>query len=68
MSITELDSLRAELKTLRCLHRELDQQITEKEQQVYADSLEVKRMKKHKLRLKETITRLESQLIPDLNA
>ena len=33
-----------------------------------ADQLRVSRLKKQKLRLKDMITRLESQLIPDLNA
>jgi hypothetical protein len=32
------------------------------------DELQMKRLKKRKLMLKDQITRLESQLIPDLNA
>ncbi len=68
MSVTELDSLREELKNLRCQHRDLDRDISRLEAQIYADSLELKRMKKRKLLLKEAIVRLESALIPDLNA
>ncbi len=68
MSVTELDSLREELKNLRCQHRDLDYDISKMEAQIYADSLELKRMKKRKLLLKEAIVRLESQIIPDLNA
>ena len=33
-----------------------------------ADELAIKRMKKRKLQLKDTIARLESALIPDLGA
>ncbi len=32
------------------------------------DQLRVQRLKKEKLRLKDTIARLESAMIPDLNA
>jgi hypothetical protein len=35
---------------------------------VNTDELQMKRLKKRKLMLKDQITRLESQLIPDLNA
>lgn len=68
MSVTQLDYLREQLKELRCQHRDLDQQIIDLETMAYVDSLELRRMKKRKLQLKEAIVRLESQLIPDLNA
>jgi hypothetical protein len=35
---------------------------------LHNDELQLKRLKKRKLLLKDQITRLESQLIPDLNA
>jgi hypothetical protein len=35
---------------------------------INTDELQMKRLKKRKLMLKDQITRLESQLIPDLNA
>lgn len=68
MSITELDHLRETLKNLRCQHRDLDSEISMMESLTYIDSLELRRLKKRKLQLKETIVKLESQLIPDLNA
>lgn len=68
MSVTELDSLREKLKNLRILHRQLDQQIIDLHPIPAINSLELIRMKKRKLVLKETIVRLESKLIPDLNA
>jgi len=35
---------------------------------LHVDQLQLKRLKKRKLMLKDQIARLESQLIPDLNA
>jgi hypothetical protein len=67
MSVTHLDDLREKLRDLRVEHRALDEKIIAM-QAGYADSLEIRRLKKHKLALKETIAKLESKLIPDLNA
>lgn len=68
MSIKQFDALREQLKELRCEHRQLDKEISQLEKGLYVDSLQIRRMKKQKLALKETIVRLEDQLIPDLNA
>ncbi len=68
MSVTQLDFLREKLKDLRIQHRELDMNIAQLSQVPSIDTLEMRRMKKHKLALKETIVKLESQLIPDLKA
>ncbi len=59
---------RVRLKELRVEHRRLDVAIAELVKDPDADQLRVSRMKKEKLRLKDMIARLESQLIPDLNA
>lgn len=68
MSVEHLDVLREQLKELRCQHRQLDTDIEQLERGLYVDSLQIRRMKKQKLVLKEAIVRLENQLIPDLNA
>jgi hypothetical protein len=68
MSVTQLDFLREKLKDLRVQHRQLDLEIEQLSRLPSLDSLELRRMKKRKLSLKETIVKLESQLIPDLNA
>ncbi len=68
VDITELAELRSKLKDLRVEHRELDTEIDELQEQHYVDSLQLRRLKKRKLMLKDTIVRMESQLIPDLNA
>lgn len=69
MSITQLDQeqQRLRLKELRIEHRQLDEKISAL-QLSYIDSLELRRLKKRKLQLKEAIVKLESKLIPDLNA
>lgn len=56
------------LKELRIAHRDLDDVITRLNENPLVDQLQMKRLKKRKLMLKDQITRLESELIPDLNA
>jgi hypothetical protein len=56
------------LRQLRIEHRDLDEVITRLSLDVHVDELQLKRLKKRKLMLKDQITRLESELIPDLNA
>ena len=72
MSPTNVDTgtfeNRVRLKELRIQHRDLDVAIAELVRNPYADQLRVSRLKKQKLLLKDMISKLESQLIPDLNA
>ncbi len=56
------------LRQLRIEHRDLDEIIGRLTLDVHVDELQLKRLKKRKLLLKDQITRLESELIPDLNA
>lgn len=56
------------LRSLRIEHRDLDEVIMRLSLDANVDELQMKRLKKRKLMLKDQITRLESQLIPDLNA
>ena len=56
------------LRELRIEHRDLDEVIQRLEQDPLADELQVRRMKKRKLRLKDLIAQAESALIPDLDA
>ena len=59
---------RARLKELRVAHGDLDVTIAEMVRKPQIDQLSVSRLKKRKLALKDMIVRLESALIPDLNA
>jgi hypothetical protein len=56
------------LRQLRIEHRDLDDVISRLTMDFKIAELQMKRLKKRKLMLKDQITRLESQLIPDLNA
>ena len=53
---------------LREEHRDLDAAIIRLSNDPGVDQLQLRRMKKRKLKLKDWIAYLESQLIPDLDA
>jgi len=56
------------LRQLRIEHRDLDEVIARLSMDIHVDQLQLKRLKKRKLMLKDQIERYVSQLIPDLNA
>jgi len=56
------------LRQLRIEHRDLDEVISRLSMDLHIDELQLKRLKKRKLVLKDQILKLESELIPDLNA
>ena len=64
----EYAKLRARIVELRVEHRDLDSVIAEMTESIYADQLQIRRLKLRKLRVKDAIARLESELIPDLGA
>ena len=66
--ITELFARMQRLRELRIEHRDLDDVICRLSLDIYVDELQLRRLKKRKLMLKDQILRLESELIPDLNA
>ena len=49
-------------------HRDLDEAISRLSEDSSIDQLQLRRMKKRKLKLKDWISYLESKLIPDLDA
>jgi hypothetical protein len=53
------------LALLRQEHRLLDAEIQRLQDDVANDELQIKRMKRRKLQIKDLIARLESALIPD---
>ena len=53
---------------LREEHRDLDEAITRLSIDPSVDQLQLRRMKKRKLKLKDWIAYLQSKLIPDLDA
>lgn len=60
--------LEKELITLRMEHRDLGYAIEQLQRDALFDQLQLRRLKKKKLTLKDTITKLESAAIPDLPA
>ncbi len=68
MEMTEIENYKHQLGELRVEHRDLDQVIVRLSEDPLVDELQLKRLKKRKLMLKDMIAHLENKLIPDLNA
>lgn len=60
--------IRRRLEALRIEHRDLDSAIGALGEASSADALQLARLKKRKLRLRDEITALEDALIPDIIA
>ena len=64
----DLAELETELSRLKQEHRDLDMAIDALEQMIAGDQLQVQRLKKRKLVLKDRIMRIEDQITPDIIA
>ena len=66
----EIEAFRSveRLKELRIEHQDLDQVISRLVVDPHVDQIMLRRLKKRKLMIKDMITQLESDRIPDLNA
>jgi hypothetical protein len=64
----DTEALRAKLTALKTEHRELDDVIARLGERGPVDQLELQRLKKRKLQLKDRITKIESELLPDIIA
>lgn len=62
------EDLRRRLEELRSEHRDLDDVIARLAETTPFNQLQLQRLKKRKLALKDQITRLESKLLPDIIA
>ncbi len=60
--------LRSTLAMLREEHRDLDSAIAALEMAVIPDRLQIQRLKKRKLMIKDQLIRLEALLVPDIIA
>ena len=60
--------IREQLHKLGLEHRELDSEIAALEASGTADQLHITRLKRKKLKLRDQITSLEDQLLPDIIA
>lgn len=66
--VDEQAELRQRLEELRSEHRDLDDVIRRLAEGGPFDQLQMQRLKKRKLALKDQITRAESRLLPDIIA
>ena len=64
----EIERLRRWLAALKSEHRDLDDVIAQISDTAPFDQIQVKRLKKRKLMLKDQIARIESNLLPDIIA
>jgi hypothetical protein len=60
--------LRELMARLRATHRDLDAEIVAFENAPHPDQLQIKRLKKRKLALKDQIMAVEDKLLPDIIA
>ncbi len=64
----ELGAFMAEIEKLRAEHRDLDAAIGNLQAVGAVDQLQVQRLKKRKLALRDLISKLEDQVTPDIIA
>lgn len=66
--MSETADIVQQIAALRCEHRALDEAIARCAGEPSTDQLDLTRMKRRKLRIKDMIAYLENRLIPDLGA
>ena len=64
----EIAAIEEKIEALRVEHRDLDDVIARLVGDQQTDELQIRRLKRRKLMLKDQITLLEKQLIPDVPA
>ena len=64
----DVEALKAKLTALKIEHRDLDDVIARIAERVPFDQLQLQRLKKRKLLLKDQISKIESELLPDIIA
>jgi hypothetical protein len=64
----DVEALKARLAALKTEHRDLDEVIARIVERAPFDQLQLQRLKKRKLLLKDQILKIESELLPDIIA
>lgn len=64
----DLDEVRKRIEVLKVEHRDLDSIIERLGHSTDVDELQLRRLKRRKLLLKDQIVQLEGQLVPDIPA
>jgi hypothetical protein len=68
MLMEDTQQLNEALSLLKAEHRDLDDAIMALSQRATPDLLQLQRLKKKKLQLKDQITQIEARLLPDIIA
>ena len=68
MTLESSEEIKRRISELNLEHRDLDRAIEALEQNPLHDELQLKRLKKRKLMLKDQIFMLQRQLVPDIPA
>jgi hypothetical protein len=68
MTSLDPDAIRQKLAQLESEHRDLDEVILRMAEDATFNQLQMQRLKKRKLALKDQITKLQSDLLPDIIA
>jgi len=66
--LSDVRTLELRVLELEAEHREMDHLIEQLQQQGVRDELQIRRLKKRKLQLKDQVTLLQMQLSPDVPA
>jgi hypothetical protein len=66
--MTDAEALKRRIAELQIEHRQLDEEIALRIAAAPFDELEVRRLKKRKLQVKDTVVLLQMQLTPDVPA
>ena len=64
----DIEAIKQRLEELRVEHRDMDDIIHRLTDDPMMDQLQIRRLKMRKLKLKDMILKLESKLIPDIEA
>ena len=63
-----VDDAQKQLDELKARYREIDEKILEMNKDLTKDQLEIQRLKRQKLQLKDEISRIKADLLPDIIA
>ena len=64
----EIEAIKTKITQLKAEHRALDDDIRRLEESTTFNPIEMQRLKRRKLALKDLLARLESKLLPDIIA
>ena len=68
LTTEETEAVRRKIEVLKIEHRDLDEVIDRLAHDPDLDELQLRRLKRRKLLLKDQITLLQKQLVPDISA